>query len=80
MPTTRRYVLSDAGRERLRAGRTKAVERVDEKGNVTRYESMTEAGDANNILVTSISACCRGVVKRAGGYYWRFAENVSTKS
>ena len=39
-----------------------------------RYESMTDASKQNNVHISSISECCCGDRKSAGGYRWSFAE------
>ena len=37
------------------------------------YESLSEAERQTGILGETISRCCRGKQKTAGGYHWRFA-------
>lgn len=38
------------------------------------YNSITEAEEELNIKYSSISACCRGERKTAGGYHWYYFE------
>lgn len=38
------------------------------------YLSQTEASRQTGIAASSISACCRGKRKAAGGYHWEFVE------
>ena len=40
----------------------------------TIYNGITEASRVLNICRTSISSCCRGKTKTAGGYHWRYYE------
>ena len=51
------------------------VIQIDPKTNsiISRFSSMTEA--YNNTLVgkKEIGRCCRGLMKMAGGFYWKFA-------
>lgn len=36
------------------------------------YDSIIEAAKENNIYRSNISACCRGKLKSAGGFVWKF--------
>lgn len=36
------------------------------------YDSLTEAAKSNNMCNTSISNCCRGIHKTAGGFIWKY--------
>lgn len=40
------------------------------------WDYIKEASDSLNIAGTSISACCRGKRKTAGGFIWRYYEEV----
>lgn len=40
---------------------------------ITDYPSAKIAGNSANIFPTSITACCKGKQKSAGGYIWRYA-------
>ena len=52
----------------------KKVHQYTLEGNyVATYESLTEAGKAVDRSASSISCCCRGVTKTAGGYIWKYA-------
>ena len=50
----------------------KKVIRVSESGEEVVYNSVTEGAKANGMNKTSVSACCRGKRKQAGGYKWKF--------
>lgn len=41
---------------------------------ITTFNSLKEAGEAMGIHYNSISACCKGRVKTAAGFTWRYAE------
>ena len=42
---------------------------------ITRFGSGREASRETGICQISISRCCRGIKKSAGGYYWKFADS-----
>ena len=39
--------------------------------------NISEAGRKNNITISSISLCCNGKYKKAGGYIWKYKGVVS---
>lgn len=41
---------------------------------LAEYNSLSEAGRINQIKESGISRCCRGLIKQAGGYIWRYKE------
>jgi hypothetical protein len=57
--------------------REKSVAQIDKAGNfVRRWKSMSEAERMLNIPESNISNCCRGKVKTAGGFVWKFYKEV----
>jgi len=45
----------------------------DLKGNfIKEYNSMIEASIEYNIQRTGISMCCRGIIKKSGGFIWKY--------
>ena len=60
--------------EHIRAHKSKPVEQYDllSGKTIAEYESQTEAFKATGIYKSSISSCCNGKRKGAGGYGWRF--------
>lgn len=40
------------------------------------YKSVKEASNENKINISSIIKCCKGQLKTAGGYIWRYANDV----
>jgi hypothetical protein len=55
---------------------SKKVNQYDLKNNfIKNYPSMKEAERQLGIQTTLISQCCRGLIKTAGGYIWKYAEN-----
>lgn len=44
-------------------------------GLIVEYRSAKEAGKVLNIAPTSITACCKGKKKSAGGYVWHYLED-----
>lgn len=50
-----------------------AVLQYDMNGNfINRYESLNQAGNKTNTNRKTISLCCKGLYKQAGGYIWKF--------
>lgn len=55
---------------------SKSVNQYDLNGNfIKKYPSMKEIERQLKIETISISKCCRGLQKTAGGYIWEFADN-----
>ena len=51
----------------------KQVQQISTDGTVVgKYNSITDASKATSIGITSISNCCLGRAKTAGGYIWKF--------
>jgi len=51
------------------------VEKFDKNGNfIEEYRSVSDAARKNNLNISNIASCCRGVkhVKTAGGYIWKY--------
>ena len=43
---------------------------------VCKYMSASEASQSTNIPDGNIRRCCKGIRKTAGGYIWRYADEV----
>ena len=43
---------------------------------VCKYKSVAEASRKTNIYDTNIRRCCKGISKTAGGYIWKYADDV----
>lgn len=57
--------------------RCKKVKQYDLQGNHIRtWKSMNEAAETIGINSNSICTCCKGKRKTAGGYIWRYADEV----
>ena len=50
------------------------VKGTNQNNDEVIFDSIADAGRALGILPQNISACCRGIVKTAGGYKWRYYE------
>ena len=49
------------------------VAQYTKKGKLIKiWDSQKEASDATGIAIQSISNCCNGKLKTAGGYRWSF--------
>ena len=44
------------------------------------YDTATEASKQNNIDLSSIIKVCRGKLKSAGGYRWKYADDVNSEN
>ena len=63
--------------ERIGLGHRKPVEQYDICGSYIRtWISISEAVRQTGICQSAISQCCNGKYKTAGGFIWRFAENL----
>lgn len=62
--------------ERLRVYKNKPVYMIEKHtGNIlNRFDSIKIAMEKTGIHKTTISQVCRGLVKTAGGYIWKYAE------
>jgi hypothetical protein len=52
--------------------RKEVVQFDKNKNEIKRYESIKIAADETNIFSTNICACCKGKIKTAGGYIWKY--------
>lgn len=39
---------------------------------LNRYESITEASRSTGVLISCISACCLGKIRKSGGFIWKY--------
>ena len=76
--------LSDEHKKKLRKKHknSKSIVQLDKEGNfVKEFSYISEASRELNIACQSISACCKGRRKSAGGYVWKYLDdfgNVTT--
>ena len=63
----------DCARHKTAVAHYKKVKNID-TGEI--YESIKSASEKCKINAKSISNCCRGVSKTAGGYHWKFANEI----
>lgn len=50
------------------------VQQLDKENNIiATFNSIREAGRINNTNQSHITKCCKGQLKTAGGYIWRYA-------
>ena len=55
--------------------KSKKVMQFSENGKfIKEYQSMKEAGRVTGIRDGNICKCCKGMVNKAGGYIWRYAD------
>lgn len=66
------YNIQIGGDRQYHNGR-KRIYQYDEEGYLIRgWDNQTEVSNVLGINKTSISQCCRGEAKTAGGFYWSF--------
>ena len=50
---------------------SKAVIQMTKSGDfITEHYSMSHASRLTGVYISNISACCKGIVKTAGGFKW----------
>ncbi len=52
------------------------IQYTKEMEEIKRYESITDASKKTKINISNISMCCLGKRKSAGGYVWKFNNNL----
>lgn len=64
--------------QRVRTKTSKKVLQYDLSGNfIKEYESVSSAAKSNKIkTISSVTKCCQGKWKQAGGYIWKYKEVV----
>ena len=56
---------------------SKKVNQYDKQGNfIKEWVSLQEAGRQTKINVRNICSCCKGKYKTAGGYIWKYKEQI----
>lgn len=64
---------SDEIKRKISIQKSKKVFQYDDFGNfIEEYPSTIKAKEITGICNVTIAQCCRGVVKHAGGYVWRY--------
>lgn len=72
-----KYFLGKFGKESSKA---KKIVQKDLKGNVINYfYGALEANRKTNINQANINSCCNGNRKTAGGYVWKFIEELGVE-
>lgn len=70
------HPVSEECKQRIGRANSKSVNQYTKDGDfVARHESMTQAEVKTGIKFQSISQCCRGIIKTAGGYKWFFTDD-----
>jgi len=61
---------------KIKEKNSKSVTQIMSNEEMIQYLSITEASKQTGIHINSISLCCLGKQKRAGGYVWRFTKDL----
>lgn len=81
--------LSESKLYKFHSDKTKEMMRETSKKNVSvlqfdknmnficKYMSISEASRKTSVARPNISSCCRGIVKQAGGFIWRYASYIT---
>ena len=65
------------GRKGKYANKSKRVNKYDLNNNfIETYYSITEASEKNNLKQSTISNVCRGRIKTAGGFKWKYDKGI----
>ena len=73
--TIKSYIGKVVGVSNFKKALSKPILQFDLEGNfINDWPSMMEAYRETKIPQTSISSCCRGLLKHAGGFIWRYAQ------
>jgi group I intron endonuclease len=71
---------SEESKAKIAAAHSKRVGQYDLNLNLIRvFDSLRSAAKETNIKNQNISACCLGRTKTAGGYIWKYQENMEEK-
>ena len=66
-------VFKNETRDKMSIEKNKPVFQYDRDGNfINTYNSASEASNVLKINIGNLCACCRNVVKIAGGYHWSY--------
>lgn len=76
--------LSEEHKKKLIEGRRKSayksvLQYTKDNIFVNKFNSIKEAHEKTSVNYTSISSCCNGHLKYAGGYIWRFEKDIELK-
>lgn len=67
---------SDDSKKKIGEAQFKKVYKYNLAGKfIEEYSSMKQAAMINNIQQTGISMCCRGLIKKSGGFIWSYVKN-----
>lgn len=65
---------SKAHKDKKVPNRWKKICQLEKNGKIIKeWDSLTIASEETHIDISSISACCKGKYKTAGGYIWKYA-------
>lgn len=71
---TGKKMSAESSRKKSEAMPKKAVIQYSKDGKIiTRFSSISDASKATRADTGSISNCCKGRIKTAGGYIWRYS-------
>ena len=71
------HPVSEECKQMIGRANSKSVNQYTKDGNfLTHHESMTQAEIKTGIKCQSISQCCRGITKTAGGFLWFYADDT----
>lgn len=71
-----RFVGDEIFRDTDNSKKPKEVVQIKEGEIINEFESVSDAARKTNITRTSITYCCKGKLKSAGGFIWKFKDNI----
>ena len=73
--TNKKISIALSGKNNPKA---KRVIQYDSQGNIIKiWDYIKQASEELNINASSISSCCRGTYKSAGGFIWKYEKDVN---
>jgi hypothetical protein len=71
-----RYPDDNIFREVNNSKLSKCIVQIKDGEVVNRFDSIRSASKLTNIQRSSIGYCCKGILKSAGGYIWKYENNI----
>lgn len=71
-----RFVGDEIFRNTDNSKKPKGVVQIKDGEIVNEFESVSDASRKTNIIRSSITYCCKGKLKSAGGFIWKFKDNI----
>ena len=71
-----RFVGDETFRDKDTSKKPKEVVQIKDDEIISEFESVSDAARKTNIIRSSITYCCKGKFKSAGGFIWKYKNNI----